>query len=170
MISDGDSAISYRLGPSDKFKRDKFTVTENSMGMQIYHHKKIQEYTRQCKGNEKCKPVPFLSLKPQKHWICHLLFRPLASQGANFKRGSMPGMAINTQKIKKFSHPICFARKPVGAEASTLGTPIRLLKSAYWVAVNFLFVMLPINAAYAAVPMPPVRFSNAMTPERAGRL
>ena len=54
---------------------------------------------------------------------------------------------MRTQRIKKFSQPKCFAINPVGAEAITLGTPMRLLRSAYWVAVNFLFVILPINAA-----------------------
>ncbi len=32
------------------------------------------------------------------------------------------------------------AIKPVGAEASTRGIPIRLESRAYWVAVNFLLV------------------------------
>ena len=49
--------------------------------------------------------------------------------------------------MKKASQPTLFARKPVGAEASTRGTPIRLVSRAYCVAVNFLFVMLAMNAA-----------------------
>ena len=69
--------------------------------------------------------------------------------------------------MKKPSHPIFFARKPVGADAITLGTPIRLVRSAYWVAVNYLFVMLAMKATNAAVPIPALRFSKAMTPDRA---
>ena len=67
-------------------------------------------------------------------------------QGAHLSKSSIPGMAISVHAIKKFSHPIFLAKKPVGAEASTLGMPMRLLKSAYCVAVNLLFVMLAINA------------------------
>ncbi len=77
---------------------------------------------------------------------------------------------MRVQTIKKPSQPIFFAKKPVGAEATTRGTPMRLERSAYCVAVNLLFVMLAINATYAAVPMPPLRFSKAITPERAGIL
>jgi hypothetical protein len=90
--------------------------------------------------------------------------------GANFSRSNIPGIAIRVQDIKKDSQPRFFARKPVGAEASTLGTPIRLVRSAYCVAVNLLFVILAMNAAYAAVPMPLLRFSKAITPDRAGTL
>ena len=63
-----------------------------------------------------------------------------------------------------------FTRKPVGADTRTLGTPIRLDSRAYCVAVNRLWVMLAINAAKAEVPMPPVKFSKAMTADRAGTL
>ena len=66
--------------------------------------------------------------------------------GANFSRSSIPGIAIKVQTMKKLSQPTFFARKPVGAEANTLGTPMRLVRRAYWVAVNFLLVMLAINA------------------------
>ena len=55
-------------------------------------------------------------------------------------------MAMRVQAMKKGSHPMFLARKPVGAEAKTLGMPMRLLSRAYWVAVNFLLVMLAINA------------------------
>ena len=57
-----------------------------------------------------------------------------------------PGMAIKAQKMKNDSHPRYFTIKPVGAEAITLGTPIRLLKRAYWVAVKRLSVILAIKA------------------------
>ncbi|MCP4107592.1 MAG: hypothetical protein GY749_18960 [Desulfobacteraceae bacterium] len=40
-------------------------------------------------------------------------------------------MAIRVQAIKKPSHPRFLAKKPVGAEAITLGIPIRLVRSAY---------------------------------------
>lgn len=36
---------------------------------------------------------------------------------------------------------------PVPEEAITRGIPMRLVSSAYWVAVNFLFVMLAMKAA-----------------------
>ena len=67
-------------------------------------------------------------------------------QGANFRRISIPGMAISVHEIKKASQPRCLAIKPVGAEAITLGIPIRLVRRAYCVAVNFLFVILAMNA------------------------
>ena len=66
--------------------------------------------------------------------------------GANFSRRSIPGMAIRVQAIKKLAQPIFLARKPVGAEANTLGTPMRLVRRAYCVAVNLLLVILAINA------------------------
>ena len=62
------------------------------------------------------------------------------------------------------------AINPVGAETKTLGTPMRLLNKAYWVAVNFLLVMLAMKATKAEVPMPLVKFSKAMTPDNAGKL
>jgi len=52
MIGDGNSTISDRFSPSDQFEGDQLAVTENSMGMQIYHPKKIQEYYLKCKGYE----------------------------------------------------------------------------------------------------------------------
>jgi len=55
-------------------------------------------------------------------------------------------MAIRVQAIKKLSQPKFLARKPVGADANTRGTPMRLLRRAYCVAVNLLFVMLAMNA------------------------
>lgn len=55
-------------------------------------------------------------------------------------------MAIRVQAIKKLAQPRFLARNPVGAEASTLGTPMRLVRSAYCVAVNLLLVMLAMNA------------------------
>lgn len=70
----------------------------------------------------------------------------LEFHGANFSRSSIPGMAIRVQAIKKLTQPIFLARNPVGAEASTLGTPIRLVRRAYCVAVNLLLVILAINA------------------------
>jgi len=70
----------------------------------------------------------------------------LEFHGANFSRSSIPGMAIRVQAIKKLTQPIFLARKPVGAAASTLGTPIRLVKRAYCVAVNLLLVILAMNA------------------------
>lgn len=79
-------------------------------------------------------------------------------------------MAIKVQKIKKLPHPRFLTKNPVGAEANTRGTPIRLVSSAYWVAVNFLFVMLAMKAAYAAVPMPLLRFSKAITADKVGTL
>lgn len=66
--------------------------------------------------------------------------------GANFNRSSIPGMAIRVQAIKKLAHPRFLARNPVGAEANTLGTPMRLVRRAYCVAVNRLLVMLAMNA------------------------
>ena len=68
------------------------------------------------------------------------------SQRENFSKRIMPGIAIRVHRIKKASQPIFLAKNPVGAEASTLGTPIRLLRRAYCVAVNLLFVILAINA------------------------
>ncbi len=82
----------------------------------------------------------------------------------------MPGIAISVHAIKKLSQPRFFARKPVGAEASTLGNAITLVNRAYCVAVNFLFVILAINATKAAVPIPLLIFSNAITPESRGIL
>ena len=68
-------------------------------------------------------------------------------QVANFRSSNIPGTAAKAQAIKKGSQPRFFAKKPVGAEAITRGTPIRLVKSAYWVAVNLLLVMLAMKAA-----------------------
>ena len=62
------------------------------------------------------------------------------------------------------------AIKPVGAEAKTRGTPIKLLKRAYCVAVNFLFVRLAIKATKAEVPNPALKFSKATTAAKAGML
>ena len=62
-------------------------------------------------------------------------------QGAILKSRSMPGIATSAQHIKKFSQPIIFARYPVGADIITRGVAIRLLRSAYWVAVNLLSVI-----------------------------
>ena len=61
--------------------------------------------------------------------------------GANFNSKSIPGIAIRAQEIKNPSQPMCFAKNPVGAEAITLGTAMRLVNSAYCVAVNFLLVI-----------------------------
>ena len=72
--------------------------------------------------------------------------------------------------MKKLSHPMCLARNPVGAEATTRGKPIMLVSKAYWVAVNFLLVILAIKATKAAVPMPELRFSKAITPDSTGIL
>lgn len=66
--------------------------------------------------------------------------------GANFNKSNIPGIAIRVQAIKKLAQPIFLARKPVGAEANTLGTPMRLVRRAYCVAVNLLLVMLAMNA------------------------
>ena len=63
-----------------------------------------------------------------------------------------------------------FTLNPVIADAKVRGTPMRLVNKAYWVAVNFLLVMLAIKATKAAVPMPLLKFSNAITPDRAGML
>ena len=98
--------------------------------------------------------------------LCKSTSVPLFN-GANLINMRRPGMAINVQKTKKGPHPNCLAIKPVGAETRTLGTPMRLLNKAYWVAVNFLCVMLAMKATKAEVPMPPVKFSNAMTPDKA---
>jgi hypothetical protein len=78
-----------------------------------------------------------MSLYPFSSFACH---------GANFNRRSIPGIAIRAHAIKKLNHPMFLAMNPVGADAMTLGIPMRLLKRAYCVAVNFLFVMLAINA------------------------
>jgi hypothetical protein len=67
-------------------------------------------------------------------------------QGANLSRSIIPGIAISVHEIKKVSQPRYLAIKPVGAEAITLGIPIRLVRRAYCVAVNFLFVILAMNA------------------------
>lgn len=64
--------------------------------------------------------------------------------GAIFTSNNIPGAAKSVHAIKKPRHPIASAMKPVGADANTLGTPMRLLNSAYWVAVNRLSVMLAI--------------------------
>ncbi len=56
-------------------------------------------------------------------------------------------MAINAHEIKNNSQPKFLARKPVGADANTRGMPIILVNNAYCVAVNFLLVMLAMNAA-----------------------
>ncbi len=95
---------------------------------------------------------------------------PFKFHGANFSRSNMPGIAIRVQAIKKLSQPKFLASKPVGADARTLGTPMTLVRSAYCVAVNLLSVMLAIKAMYAAVPKPLLRFSNAITADRAGIL
>jgi len=72
--------------------------------------------------------------------------------------------------MKNPSQPSCRAAHPVGAEASTRGSPMMLVNSAYCVAVNRLLVRLAMKATNALVPMPPVTLSKATTPERAGRL
>ena len=54
---------------------------------------------------------------------------------ANFSRSNIPGIAMRVHPIKKTGQPRVLARNPVGAEATTLGTPMRLVRSAYWVAV-----------------------------------
>ena len=79
-------------------------------------------------------------------------------------------MATRVQTIKKLSQPMFLAINPVTAEAKVRGTPMRLVNKAYWVAVNFLLVMLAIKATNAAVPIPLLKFSNAITPDKAGML
>jgi len=79
-------------------------------------------------------------------------------------------MAMRVQAIKKLSQPKLLARKPVGGDANTRGTPMRLVRRAYCVAVNLLSVMLAMNAIKAAVPIPALRFSKPITPERRGTL
>ena len=91
-------------------------------------------------------------------------------QGANFNKSSIPGMATRAQTIKKLSQPMCLAIIPVTADAKARGMPMRLVNKAYWVAVNFLLVMLAIKATNAAVPIPLLKFSNAITPDSAGML
>ena len=71
----------------------------------------------------------------------------LECQGANFISSSIPGVAIKVQNRKNPVHPMASAIKPVTEEASTLGIPIKLVSKAYWVAVNFLLVMLAMKAA-----------------------
>ena len=63
---------------------------------------------------------------------------------------------MRAHAIKKDSQPIIFARYPVGADIITRGMAIRLLSSAYWVAVNLLSVMEAIKARKAAVPAAPI--------------
>lgn len=58
------------------------------------------------------------------------------------RRSTKPGTAISAHRAKNRNQPKDSAMMPVGAEASTRGTPIRLDSRAYWVAVNFLLVML----------------------------
>ena len=82
----------------------------------------------------------------------------------------MPGTAMRVQAIKKLSQPKCLAIIPVIEDATALGIPMRLVRRAYWVAVNFLLVMLAIKAINAAVPIPLLKFSKAITPESAVRL
>ena len=77
----------------------------------------------------------------------------------------MPGIAIRVQKIKKLCQPIFLAIKPVAEDASCLERPMIPVSRAYWVAVNFLLVMLAINATKAAVPIPLLKFSKAITPD-----
>lgn len=45
--------------------------------------------------------------------------------GAHLKRRSNPGMAIAVQTRKTPSHPMCFSRNPVGAEAFSHRTDLR---------------------------------------------
>ena len=79
-------------------------------------------------------------------------------------------MATRVQATKKPYQPTCLAINPVTEEARARGIPIKLVSRAYWVAVNFLLVMLAINATNAAVPIPLLKFSNAITPDKAGTL
>jgi len=94
----------------------------------------------------------------------------LALHGANFSRSSIPGIAMKAHPVKNQNHPVYSAMNPVGAESTSRPKAMKLVNSAYWVAVNFLFVMLAINAMKAAVPIPPLRFSKPITTARAGML
>ena len=91
-------------------------------------------------------------------------------QGANLSNSSIPGIAIRTQAMKKLSQPRYSTNKPDGDENTSLPNAMKLVNSAYCVAVNFLFVMLAIKATNAAVPMPALKFSKPMTETSIGML
>ena len=80
-----------------------------------------------------------------------------------------PGIANSVQSTKNPSHPSHVASKPVVDPAMTRGMPMILVSKAYCVAVKRLFVRLAMNATKAVVPIPPVRFSKAMTAVNVGR-
>ncbi len=82
---------------------------------------------------------------------------------------SKPGMANRVQTIKNPVQPNPVAKTPVIEPAKTRGIPMILLRSAYCVAVKRLSVRLAMNATKAVVPIPPVRFSKAMTAVSVGR-
>ena len=82
---------------------------------------------------------------------------------------SNPGMANKVHKIKNPAQPSHVAKSPVTEPAKTRGMPIKLVSKAYCVAVKRLSVRLAINATNAVVPIPPVRFSKAMTAVNVGR-
>ena len=77
-------------------------------------------------------------------WVCAgtaVAFQaPRAGLAQGFQSGvavlmrsskSRPGTAISVQSMKNGGQPICWAKKPVGAEARTRGIPIRLVNRAY---------------------------------------
>ncbi len=50
MVGDRKCGIPLILRPPDQFERDKFSVAEYGVSMQIYHPKKIQEDREKCKA------------------------------------------------------------------------------------------------------------------------
>ena len=109
MISYGDGAITDRFSPSDKLKRYEFTVTENSMSMQIYHHKKIQEYTTKCKGNEKRRLVLFYRSNCEKHGTTSGFVHTFRIPGREFQKEQHPGYGDKNTEDKEIlpTHMLC---------------------------------------------------------------
>src|SRR5512143_3094347 len=50
MVGDRKRGIPFILRPPDQFERDKFSIAEYGVSMQIYHLKKIQEDGEKCKA------------------------------------------------------------------------------------------------------------------------
>ena len=70
MVGDSKSRIPHILRPPNELERDEFSVAEYSVGMQIYHPKKIQEDGEKCKAtrsaSEFCGRISYYS--ERKMW------------------------------------------------------------------------------------------------------
>ena len=73
------------------------------------------------------------------------------------------GIAINEQNTKYISQSSISTKNPDDPENIVLGIDINAVIRANCEAVNFLFVILAINARYAVYPIPAAKFSKEIT-------